>query len=89
MRTAFWENKRNVLNDTVAFHTFTIKLARTSDGCGCFTGFLFRRLFKETTHLHLTIDAFTLQFFLQRAKSLVYVIVADRNLHWSVTLLSR
>jgi|TARA_R100001163_G_C5058388_1_gene195002 hypothetical protein len=46
-----------------------------------FTGFLFRRLFKMPTKLHFPEDAFTLQFFLERTKSLIDVIIAYDDLH--------
>ena len=65
----------------VAFHALAFQLAGAADSRCLFARALFRRLFKVTAQLHLAVDAFTLQFLFQRAKSLVDVVVANENLH--------
>ena len=75
----FVEPKR--LNQTVAFHPLAVHLAGTANGSSLFAGALFGRLFIMATKLHFAINAFTLQFFLERAERLINIIIANHDLH--------
>lgn len=49
---------------------------------------LFRRLFKMPAKFHFAENTFTLHLLLQRAKSLIHIVISDNNLHVSHLLFS-
>jgi hypothetical protein len=63
-----------------------LHLTGATNSSSLFTGALFRRLFIMATQLHFAINAFALQLLLQSPKRLVYIIVANDNLHKKATL---
>ncbi len=72
------------LKQTFLLGPFAGQFARAPHGLGLFTGPALRRFFKILPHFHLAEDALPLQFFLQRAKRLIDIIVADTDLYqWS------
>ena len=72
----------------VAFHPLALHLAGAANSSGLFTGALFRGLFIVTAQLHFAVHALTLQLLLERAKSLVDIVVADDDLHKTQSLRS-
>ena len=70
------------LNGSVfALDLFTSQFARTAYCLGLFPGFLNGGLFEMLLKLHFTKNAFALQFFLERAKRLIDIVIANRYLH--------
>ena len=69
------------LLETFALQALAFQLAGAANGLGFFPGFAFRRLFIGTAKLHLAEDAFALHFLLQRAQSLLDIVIADDDLY--------
>jgi len=72
--------------DAVTLRALAFHLAGATHSRSLFTGALFRWLFIMAAQLHFAIDAFALQLLLQSPKRLVYIIVANDNLHKKATL---
>jgi len=72
---------RGLLRDPVTLGPLALHLARTANGGGLFTGAHFTGLLVMTAKLHFAIDAFALQLLLERAQSLVDVVIANDDLH--------
>jgi len=66
---------------TFALETLARQLAGAAHGFGLFTGALFGGLLVVSAHLHFTEDAFALHFLLERAESLVNIVIANEYLH--------
>jgi hypothetical protein len=66
---------------TFALRALAGQLAGTANGFGLFAGALLGRLLIVSAHLHFAEDAFALHLFLERAKRLVNIVVADEYLH--------
>lgn len=66
---------------TVTFHPLAVHLAGAADSSSLFTGTLFGRLFKMTAQFHFAIYTLTLQLLLERAESLVDIVIANHDLH--------
>ena len=65
----------------LALHPLAHQLAMAANGFRFLPGPALRRFFKGATQLHLAKHALTLQFFLQSAKGLIDVVVANGDLH--------
>ena len=65
----------------LAFHPLAHQLANAPCRFGGLAGPTLGRLFVGTAVLHLAEHTFTLQLFLQRAQSLVDVVVANLNVN--------
>ncbi len=76
------------LTDAVTLRALALQLTGAANGGSLFAGTLFRRLLVMTTQLHLPIDTFALKLLLERAQSLIDIIVADDDLHKAVYLQS-
>ena len=66
---------------TLALQAFAHKLAMPASRLGLLTCPTLRRLLVVPTKLHLTKDTLALHLLLERAQSLINVIVADGNVH--------
>jgi hypothetical protein len=67
--------------DPVAFHPLALHLAGAANSGGFFSGTLFAWLFIVAAQFHFAIHALTLQLFLQRAQSLINIVIANHDLH--------
>jgi hypothetical protein len=72
---------RSSLLDPVPLEPLALKLAGAADGGGLFAGALFRRLLVVTAQLHFAVHALALQLLLERAQSLINIVVANHDLH--------
>ena len=79
---------RPCLLETVAFQPLAQQLAMTANGFSPLTRTLFGRLFEMPAKFHFAENTFTLHFFLQRAKSLIHIVISNNNLHVSHLLFS-
>src|SRR6476620_9134370 len=64
-----------------ALGALALELAGAADRGGAFTGALLARLLIVAAQLHLAVDALALQLLLERAQRLLYIIVANDDLH--------
>ncbi len=76
-----WRRTRCCRQAAFALGALAGQLAGAAHGLGLFAGLLLRWLLVVTAQLHFAEDAFALHFFLQRAKSLINIVVTDENLH--------
>jgi len=65
----------------VALLAFALQLAIAADCFRLLTCFLYRRLFVVTAQFHLAEETFALHLFLERAQSLIDVIIAYDDLY--------
>jgi hypothetical protein len=76
-----FRKKKAALCAAFALHALADKLARAANRFRLLAGALFGWLFVEFPPFHLAECAFALHFLLQRAKSLLDIIVADNDLN--------
>jgi hypothetical protein len=68
-------------NQTFALHTLARQLTNATDGFSFFASTLLGWLFVKVAHFHFAENAFALHLFLERAKRLINIVVADEYLH--------
>ena len=75
------KRRRTAAKDSEAFaiHPLAQKLAGAANGLSLLTGALFRRLLIAAAQLHFAENAFALHLLLERAQSLIDIVVADQN----------
>lgn len=67
-------------NEAFALCLLARELARAADRLGLLSVFALRRLFIGAPLLHLAKNTFALHFLFQNTKSLIDIVVADKNL---------
>ena len=80
------ENDKGGL-EALAIHPLAEQLAGAANGLGLFAGAALRRLLVATAKLHLAENAFALHLLLERAESLIDIVVADQNVDDGALLL--
>lgn len=73
------------LHDAFALGAFASELAGTAHGFGALAGFLLGGLFEVLTGLHFPEQAFALHLLLQRAQSLLDIVIADDDLYYGTS----
>jgi len=73
------------LDDAFALGALASQFAGSADGLCALAGFFLGRLFKRLTRFHFPEQAFALHLLLQRAQSLLNVVIADDDLYYGTS----
>ena len=73
------------LHDAFALGAFAGQFAGAANGLGALAGFFLGRLFKRLTRFHFPEQALALHLLLQRAQSLLNVVIADDDLYYGTS----
>ncbi len=73
------------LHDAFALGPLASELAGTAYGFGALAGFLLGGLLEMLTGFHFPEQAFTLHLLLQRAQSLLDIVIADDDLYYGTS----
>src|SRR6516165_6572783 len=79
------QGARSIYLIALALHALAQQLAIASDRFGFFARPPFRRLLVIAPQLHFSEYSFALHFLLQGSQSLIDIIIANENLHGSVS----